>query len=168
MSTPDEQILDICGQIKALQRRVAELPVEPNRSNTRQIVDLFVPGEGLLAKLRPSPALGLKKRTLGRSRKDRERTGEEGDDSRSDDDSDSDTDDSLDEDLLNAGTHGGLDEDALDDPSSKGRLGEDNALEYLRSLSNTIVSPSFRVGSRPSSDANDLLNHRQKDSKYSQ
>ena len=118
--------------------------------------ELFVSGDGLLAKMRPPPALGRTKRT----RKVRESLSGEDDDGDSvDDESDTNTDGNLD---------GVLDEDRLEDPNSKGRLGEENALEYLKSLENIIVSLSLLVGGRPFSDANGFSNHRQKDSKPNQ
>ena len=142
MSTQDEQISNICDEIRALQHHVARLPVTLDHSSMDQMKELFVPGDGLLAKLRPPPALGGTKRT----RKVRESlSGEDEDEDNSDDESDTYTGGNLGE---------VLDEDRLDDPNSKGRLGEENAIKYLRGLDNIIVSLSLLVGRRPFSDAN--------------
>jgi hypothetical protein len=158
MSTQDEQFSNICDEIRLIQRRIAELSVTPDRSSAHQIKELICPGEGLLAKLRPPPVSRSNQRTRRRPAKNREDSGEEEDD---DDEvgSDSDSDTS---------TDGSLDEEVLDDPSSKGKLGEEKALEYLRSLENIIVSPLLPVGGRPISDANGFPNHRQKNSRFRQ
>jgi hypothetical protein len=151
MSTQDEQISDICDGIKAIRSDIAELPVAPDRASTRQIMDQLCPGEGLLAKLRPPPGI----QRLQRSSKNRQSSGGEDDEDSSDDD-------------LDVEADSVLDEDELDNPSAKGRLGEEKALEYLRILEDIIVSPSLLVGRRPSSDANGLSNHRQKDRRFNQ
>jgi hypothetical protein len=140
MSTQDEQIGNICDGIRAIQSEIARLPVTPDRSSTRQIMDLLCPGEGLLAELGSPPSVQRILRKLQRS-------GEEDDEASSDDEGDFEPD-------------GSLDEDLLDDPSAKGRLGEENALGYLRSLEDIIVSPSLLVGRRSFPDANGFFNHR--------
>lgn len=160
MSTQDEQISNICDGIRAIQRNIARLSVTPDRSKTHQIMEQFCPGEGVLAKLRPPPGLRRTQRTLQRSGTDSESSDEGGYQVNTESESD---------DAKSPKPPVSLNQDLLDDPSSKGTLGEESALAYLRSIKNIIVSPPLLVWT----SSNFLMlmafyNRRQIDSKLNQ
>ncbi|KAL8878047.1 MAG: hypothetical protein Q9198_004062 [Flavoplaca austrocitrina] len=121
----DEQISNICDELRALQSNIAALPRTPDRSATHAINKLFCRGEGVLAKLQ-QPAGFQGKRTKQRSNEDGHSSSEAGDCS---DDQDFDLD-----------PQAKPDQDVLDDPSNKGRLGVNNALEFLKGLETEIAT----------------------------
>lgn len=126
----DQQLSIICDRIRALQSEVANLPCKPDRSATTAISELFCSGEGVLARLQQPDDI--------RNKGTKQRLKEDGDSSSEDV--------SEDDSLLNAqiqdlDPQATPDQAALDDPSGKGRLGVNKALEYLKGLETEIVSP---------------------------
>jgi hypothetical protein len=118
---PNKKTKAIFDQFEAIRIRIAALTAGIDTSFTKTITGPFLPGEGMLAQLRPVT---------------KKRMREDGDLSSSSEEEDSFYEEEP------ARPVRKLDQQYTDDPNREGLLGEDEGAGYLQSLNTLVVSPS--------------------------